>query len=140
MSTASDSLKKFIRYVTRDTTYHKHYGCTVQGQSGQTVDLLPNDPDMRGSGLNGVPIYNGLPGVTAQVAPGSDAILFYEDGDPTKPRAKIVSEKHISVSFNDGLMPIARVDECDMKRHFTIFDDHFHNTSTSAQTNRIHRA
>ena len=111
MSLISRQIERMVQSMTRETAYLKHYICKVQSQSGQTVDLMPDDPDMRGDGLTGIPISNGLPGVEVKVAPGSDAILFYEDGDPTKPKAKIVSADHISITFAGGTMPVARVND-----------------------------
>lgn len=106
---ASESLQKFIRWVMRDVTYHKHYTATVQLQAGDTVDLLPDDPAIRGNGLSGVPIMYGLPGVKATVAPGTKMTLFFENGDPSKPRAAMWEGGHIELSFANGVMPIGRV-------------------------------
>jgi hypothetical protein len=104
------ALEAIIRFVMRDTTYHKHYTATVQGPVvGDTVDLLPDDPAIRGAGLSGVPIMYGLPGVSAKVLPGTKMTLFFENGDPQKPRAAMWEGGHIELSFNDGVMPIARV-------------------------------
>ena len=111
MSVFTRELERMVRAIMGDTVYLKHYICKVQSQSGQTVDLLPDDENMRGDGLTGIPISNGLPGVEVQVAPGSDAILFYENGDPTKPKAKIVSANHISITFAGGTFPVARVND-----------------------------
>lgn len=106
---AKEALERIIRAVTGDTTYHKHYFATVQGQSGQTVDLLPDDPEIRGNGLSGVPIDNGIPGVKATVAPGTRMTLYFEGGDPRNPRAKWCEGNHIELKFNDGVLPFARV-------------------------------
>lgn len=109
MSTTEEKLSAFIRWVMRDTKYHKHYVCTVARQLGESVDLTPDDPSIRGAGLQGVPIMHGLPGVSVMVAPGTKMTLFFENGDPTKPRAQMWEGGHIEISFADGVMPIARV-------------------------------
>ena len=57
-----DSLESFIRWVMRDTTYHKHYAATVQAQKGSVVDVLPDDDAIKGTGLQNVPIAWGVPG------------------------------------------------------------------------------
>ena len=106
---ASDSMAAFVRWVMRDTKYHKHYLCTVQMQLGSTVDLLPDDPAMRGAGLSGVPITYGLPGVTATFLAGTKMTLFFENGDPAKPRAQGFEGSHVELSFADGTKPVARV-------------------------------
>jgi len=109
MSSISRDIKALIETFTLDRYYLKHYMCKIQAQKGDTVDILPDDPDMRGDGLSDVPIANGLPGVKVTVAPGGDAVLFYENGDPSKPRAKLLSGSLISISIADGQLPIARV-------------------------------
>jgi hypothetical protein len=109
MSVISRDVEGLVATFTLDRYYLKHYMCKIQSQSGDTVDLLPDDPDMKGDGLSGVPIANGLPGVSVTVAPGGDAVLFYENGDPEKPRAKLLSGSLISLSFDNGQLPVARV-------------------------------
>ena len=106
---ASESLFSFIRWVMRDTKFHKHYTCTVQGQIGQTVDLIPDDKSIAGPGLSGVTIANGLPDVEVIVTPGAQATLYFENGDPTKPQARLWGGSATSISVGGGLMPFARV-------------------------------
>lgn len=109
MSQTRERLEAFIRWVMRDVTYHKHYTATVMGQLGQELDVLPDDPKLQAQGLSRVPISYGLPGVTAQVAPGTKVTLFFENGDPKKPRICNWDGGHISLSFANGTMPVARV-------------------------------
>jgi hypothetical protein len=106
--TVPESLAKIIRWVMRDVTYHKHYAATVQGQVGDDLDVVPDDPAMRGAGLSRVPIMYGLPGVSAQVLPGTRVTLYFEDGDPGKPRVHSWQGGHVSLSFADGVLPVAR--------------------------------
>jgi len=93
----------------RDVTYHRHYSATVQLQSGETVHLLPDDDDIRGAGLTDVKIMHGLPGVAVKVLPGTKMTLFFLNGDPKEPRAALWEGGSIEISFNGGVMPIARV-------------------------------
>lgn len=109
--TVPETLKAIIRWVMRDVKYHKHYVATVQRQLGDAVDLLPDDPEIRGTGLSNVPIMYGLPGVSATVAPGTKMTLFFENGDPTKPRAAMWEGGHITLSFNNGVLPVCRVSD-----------------------------
>ena len=110
MSGTKDALAAFIRWVMRDVTYHKHYMATVQKQAGDKVDVKLDDDSVGGpGGISGVPISYGLPGVKATVAPGTKVTLFFENGDPTKPRVYSWEGGHITLSFAEGTMPFARV-------------------------------
>jgi hypothetical protein len=103
MPDARESLAKFIRWVTRNTKYLGTYACTVQGQSGNLLDLLPDDESIAGKGLSGVSIRHGLPGCTVSVRTGARVLLAFENGDPTKPYAALWSEGDItSVSLGYG--------------------------------------
>lgn len=109
MAIASENLSKFIRFVMRDVTYHKHYMCTTQSIAGSSVDLLPDDVAFAGAGLTGVPVDNGTVGVSFQIAPGARAVLYFESGDPRKPRARIFADSAITMTLNGGSLPVARV-------------------------------
>ncbi len=112
MPDARASLAAFIRWVMRDTRYLGTYACTVQGQVGNLLDLLPDDPTIAGKGLSGVPIRHGLPGCEVRVRTGARVLLAFENGgDPTKPYAALWSEGDIvSVSLGyGGTKPVARV-------------------------------
>lgn len=109
MSQTREALESFIRWVMRDTTYHKHYSATVQGQVGDELDVLPDDTTIRANGLSRVPIMYGLPGVSATVAPGTRVTLYFEDGEPSKPRVANWQGGHIELSFAGGTAPVARV-------------------------------
>ena len=103
-----EKLAAIIRWVMRDVTYHRHYLCTVQAQLGSTVDLLPESDDIKGTGLQGVPIDT-IPGVDATVPPGAQMTLYFDSGDPAKPRAVWVSGSPIELKLAGGSMPVARV-------------------------------
>jgi len=57
---------------------------TAQDARG-LVDLMPDDPEVRGEGVQGVPLRHGIPGVSVKVKPGERAALFFEGGDPQRP-------------------------------------------------------
>jgi hypothetical protein len=107
---ARESLATFIRWVMRDTRYLGTYACTVQGQVGNLLDLLPDDEELAGRGLSGVPIRHGLPGCTVSVRTGARVLLAFEGGKPTEPYAALWdSGSVISVEFEGGLSaPVAR--------------------------------
>lgn len=109
---ARQALEKFIRLVMRDTLYHGSFLAEVQSpSSGDTVDLLPDDPRIRGDGFQGVPVSYGLPGVKAKFSPGAKMLLVFENGDPRKPRAMLfdANSSHVEISFANGVQPFARV-------------------------------
>lgn len=105
-----DALAGFIRWVMRDTAYHRIFTAVVMAPSGgDTVDLLPDDPSIRGNGLQGVPVSYGIPGAKATFAPGVRMLLFFENGDKTKPRAICFEGAHLTMAFGGGVQALARV-------------------------------
>jgi len=66
--------------------YSRLYPSRVVRQSADgSLDVLPDDPVIRGNGLNGVPIKHGIPGVKVTVPPGGKINLYFEAGDPKLP-------------------------------------------------------
>lgn len=106
-----ESLERFIRWVMRDTLYLGKYGSTVQRQhEDDSLDLLPDDDRVRGTGLSRVPIRHGLPGVRVRVTPGARVLLGFEAGDPRRPFVADWGPSSIeAILFDDGNAPIARV-------------------------------
>jgi hypothetical protein len=110
MSAWDEHLETFIRWVMRDVTYHKHYSATVQALKGDNADVIPDDDKIKGvAGLQNVPVYWGTPGIKATVAPGARVTLFFEDGNPKKPRIIGWQSGAIKVTLADGGLPVARV-------------------------------
>jgi len=105
------ALARFIRWVMRDTLYHAQFVATVQGQGDDyTLELLPDDERVRGTGLSNVPIRHGLPGVTVRVKTGARVLLGFEAGDPSKPFASLWEPGSLeAIEFDGGQSPIARV-------------------------------
>lgn len=104
------ALERIIRWVMRDTLYHGTYSSTVQLQhEDDSLDLLPDDSRVRGTGLGHVPIRHGLPGVRVRVSAGARMMLGFENGDPRAPYAALWEPGAIeSISFDGGTRPIAR--------------------------------
>jgi hypothetical protein len=50
-----------------------------------SVHMTPDDERVRGQGLTKIPLVYGLPGCSAQVAPGTKARLAFDCGDASKP-------------------------------------------------------
>lgn len=106
---SSSALARFIRWIMRDTKYHVRYPCTVEGQNGNELELLPDDELIRGDGLSRVPMRHGLPGVTVRVKVGARCLLGFEAGDPRRPYAALWEPHSIEqIRFGDGDAPIAR--------------------------------
>jgi hypothetical protein len=107
---ARAAIERILEYVTRDRLYLRTFEATVERQASDgTLDLLPDDERIRGTGLQGVPIYHGLPGVTVTVVPGARVLLQFVAGDPTRPFASLWRSGDIEeISFNGGQAPVAR--------------------------------
>jgi hypothetical protein len=105
-----EAVERVIEYVVRDRLYLRAYECTVERQAADgSLDLLPDDERIRGTGLSGVPIYHGLPGVTVTVTPGARVLLQFVSGDPQRPFASLWRSGDIEeISFNGGTAPVAR--------------------------------
>lgn len=58
-------------------------------QSDGSLDLLPDDPRVRGQGLTNVPLKTGIPGLSVKVLPGTYVRLFFENGSPSEPAAAL---------------------------------------------------
>jgi hypothetical protein len=106
----TSALARLIRFITRDRIYLRSYPAVVEKQhEDDTLDLSPDDPRIRGTGLSHIPIRHGLPGVTVRVPQGARVLLWFAEGDPTKPYASLWDPGAIeSISFNGGTSPIAR--------------------------------
>lgn len=106
-----EAVRRLVQALTAPLRYHRRYPCTVMGQADDgTIDLLPDDPEIAGSGLQGVKIRHGLPDVEVRVLVGSRCLLGWEAGDPRRPYASLWERGSIeSISFGGGDKPIARV-------------------------------
>jgi hypothetical protein len=107
-ATLRGSLERLIRWVTRDTIYLTLYSATVIRQAADgTLDLMPEDLRLQSSGLQGVPIRHGLPGVTVEVPAGETVLLGFDSGDPAKPYASLWHEGQVSKVRIGGAEPVA---------------------------------
>src|SRR5574343_585652 len=69
----------------RPLDYYALYQCSVVGQSGNKLDLRPDDPRLPQGGLTEVPLRYGLPGVEVEVSNGTRCLLGFEGGNPSLP-------------------------------------------------------
>ena len=104
------ALARFIRWVMRDTRYHALYACTVESQAADgSLDLTPDDEELRGTGMQAVPIRHGLPGVRVKVKRGARLLVGFEAGDPTRPFASLWEPGAIEeISIDGGDQPVTR--------------------------------
>src|SRR6187402_2975751 len=95
----------------RDVTYLGTYPATVMSQAGEMCDVKPDSPKVSGSsGLSGVKIRHGFPGVSLMIPPGSRVLLAFDNGDPDKPYVALWEKGTVlNLTFADGTMPLARV-------------------------------
>lgn len=81
----------FDRTKGQELDLSKLYPCKVVGQSADwlTVDLMPDDAIVRGSGLRNVPIRFGVPGLRPRLKVGARCQLSWEAADPKRPFAAL---------------------------------------------------
>jgi hypothetical protein len=78
------------RRVDLSIAYSRLYPAKVVAQDADgTLHLYPDDERMRGSGLTGVPMRHGVPGLTVRVAVGEYVMLGFEGGQPSRPYAAL---------------------------------------------------
>jgi hypothetical protein len=83
---ASSALSRFLGHIRRRIDYSRPYPARVSRQHADgTLELVPDDAVMRGSGLDRVPIRYPAPGMSLKVTPGSRCIFEFEGGDPSRP-------------------------------------------------------
>ena len=79
------AVRKFHDEVHRKIDYTKRYPCKVVTQNADgTVDVLPDDAELRGHGLGHCAIYVGLPGTVLKVPQGAECLVAFAAGDPTR--------------------------------------------------------
>lgn len=76
-----------IRRALRRVDYLALYPARVVSQSGQRLDLIPDDP--RVPSISGVPMRHGLPGASVTVPVGTRVLLGFDAGDPARPFAAL---------------------------------------------------
>jgi hypothetical protein len=89
-----EMLAQGIRKATENAiNYSQWYRAKIVSQAADgTVDLLPDDPRVRGAGISRVPILHGIPGLTVKVVPGTYVELFYQNGDPGSPACALAPD------------------------------------------------
>jgi hypothetical protein len=96
--------------IGRRLDYHALYPCTVMRQAADgTLDLVPDDARVRGSGCQGIRIRHGLPGFECTVPVSTRVLLGFEAGDPKRPYAMAWDVGSVTtVTFDSGTEDVAR--------------------------------
>lgn len=77
--------------------YSRFYPARVVSQAADgTLTLEPDDPKIAGKGIDGVPIHLGVPG-SLEVPEGARCDLFFEAGDPKRPRAALWANAELTM-------------------------------------------
>jgi hypothetical protein len=125
-------LERYVRWVTRDQIYLGTYTAKVVRQAGDgTLDLLPEDSRLRGTGLQSVPILHGLPGCVVRVPNGERVLLAFDGGDPSKPYASLWHEGQVTSIELGGTLKVAlaQLVKAELDKIQTAFDSHVHATA-----------
>lgn len=105
------TLERLVREWTRDQIYLRSYAVEVQAQHDDgTVDVLADALELRGDGLQRVPVVASPPGCTSRIEQGTRGLLSFADGDPRKPRivAWAYQRGRAVVSLDGGAAGVAR--------------------------------
>jgi len=96
--------------IGRRLDYHALYPSTVMRQAANgTLDLLPDDERMRGTGCQGIRLRHGLPGYTCTVPVATRVLLGFEAGDPKRPHAALWDAGAVTtITFDGGTEDVAR--------------------------------
>jgi hypothetical protein len=106
-----ESLRRIVLGAMRGNIYLRAYSIEVQAQQADgSVDVLPDAVEIRGLGLQRVPVMTSPAGTSARVEPGTRGLLRFADGDPRKPRIVAWAYKQASavISLDGGYASVAR--------------------------------
>jgi hypothetical protein len=84
---ANGALDALIEQLRRESDFDRPWACQVISQRDDySLELLPDDDRIRGSGLDQILIAPGLPGIRAEVPGGARCYVEFVGGDPSLPR------------------------------------------------------
>lgn len=87
MDRLRDAFRRAVRSALSSVDYYALYRARVVSQSGQKVDLTPDDKRL--PGLQNVRLRHGVPGLEVTVIPGCYVLLGWDNGDPSAPFASL---------------------------------------------------
>lgn len=125
------ALSEALTGTRRSLAFSQSWPGTVTSQSGQTLDINPDDPDFKGSGLGKVQMTFGLPGINVQVSPGTRVRFCYDGSDPGRPRVCAFEEGSGGAALLVTVGDTASAQFMLLYDSFkTFFDAHTHPTGT----------
>lgn len=109
----ADTFDRLFAPLRRAIDYSRAWPSRIVKQNAdKTLQVLPDDERMRGSGLDKVPIRRGLPGITDVQVESGRCTLEFEAGDPKRPIVTAFEPGAVTkVEFDNGTKSIARVDD-----------------------------
>jgi hypothetical protein len=128
-------LERYVKAVMKDSIYFGKYPSTVASQSADgSLDLVPEDPIVKGTGLSKVKLRHGLPGCEVKVPPGERVLLGFDNGDPTKPYASLWDSGNVLEVSIGGPLKVALADlvKAELDRFQAMYDSHTHITACPA--------
>ena len=100
--------------VGRRLTYAYLWPCTVAAQAPDgALELLPDDRQVRGSGMSRVYIRHGQPGYETEVPTGARCMVGFEGGDPSRPYVAqwLAGTGVDTITFDGGTEDVARTND-----------------------------
>ncbi len=83
-------LNRFLAGIRRDIDYSRMYPGRVVAQNPDgTLQIVLDDPKVKGNGQDRVPIRTGLPGFEVKVSEGAKVSVGFDAGDPSRPYAAL---------------------------------------------------
>lgn len=128
-----DALRALVRHM-QPVDYFAQYFARVAAQTGNTLDLVPEDS--RFAPCQAVPMRLGIPGVTVEVPVGARVLLGFEGGNPAAPMATLWEAGEVTkITINGGSTKVARVgDSTTAHTHTVVVDGVTYTTSPASST------
>lgn len=101
--------ERFLAGIRQAIDYSRFYPARVVAQNAdKTLQLVPEDARIAGTGMDRVPIRAGIPAVI-EVASGAKCLVGFAGGDPARPYVHGWETTAVTkVSINGGTLPAAR--------------------------------
>jgi hypothetical protein len=105
-------LEKLLSRMRREVDFSRKYSGRVVSQSGNTLQVIPDDPKLKGkgvgTGLDKVAIRTGFPG-EVKVPAGARVMIGFDGGDPDKPYAEgWDGTTYDEIRLGNGTLPAGR--------------------------------
>ncbi len=125
--------------VGRRIDYTKMYPAVVVAQNSDgTLQVIADDPKIRGNGHNNIALRNGLPGTSVTVQQGSRVRLGFEEGKPNLPYAALWDRNaafdEINLGQSTEFVALANLVKAELDAMASTFDAHIHITTATVGT------